>query len=232
MGRMNPMLHRLLLCLLLTPVLAYLEFIILKAVLGLILWTTEGLSDIPSPIQACVDSPELVAILSVISFAQLASLLIPLPIQPAKGAPAPIIARAVLGSFVITAAIAVPVVALLDLPIWLAAKGERIPEHGRELMHAVIATWAVTWLGFTALLTHRGGREPDALERFVRQATTGTAVGLALATPWYLVLRRKQACVCALGTFYALILGIWSLIVVAGPFLLLARRDRRRTPTV
>lgn len=232
MGRMNLTLRRLLLCVLLTPLLAYLEFIVLKAVLALVLWTTEGLSNIPSPIQACADSPELVSILSVISLAQLTSLLVPLPIQPAKGEPAPILARAVLAGFVITAAIAVPVVALLDLPIWLTAKGERLPEHGKELMHAVIATWAVTWLGFTALLTYRGGQEPDAFERAVRQATAGTAVGLALATPWYLALRRKQACVCALGTFYALILGIWSLIVVAGPFLLLARRDRRRAPTV
>lgn len=232
MGRMNPTLRRLLLCVLLTPLLAYLEFIVLKAVLALVLWTSEGLSDLPSPIQACADSPELAAILGAISLAQLASLLIPLPIQPAKGAPAPILARAVLGGFVITAAIAVPVVGLLDLPIWLAAEGKPQPEHGKELMHAVIATWAVTWLGFAALLTHRGGQEPDRLERAVRRATAGTAVGLALATPWYLALRRKQACVCALGTFYALILGIWSLIVVAGPFLLLARRDRRRAPTV
>lgn len=224
--------RRLLLCLLLTPVLAYLEFTLLRLVLALTLWSAEGLGDFPSPAQVWGDSPEIAVILVAISLAQLASLLLPLPVEPAKGAPAPILARAVLAGFVVTAAIAIPVVALLDLPTWLTPEGEALRSHGKEVMHAVVATWAITWLGFAALLTHRGAQEPDRLERAVRQATTGTAVGLALATPWYLALRRRQQCVCALGTFYALVLGIWSLIVVAGPFLLFARRDRRRTPAV
>ena len=225
---MNQTLRRVLLCLLLTPVLAYIEYLILKFVLHLVLWNTGGMGDLPSPIQACEEAPELVAIFAVISLAQLASLLIPLPVQPSKGAPVPLLGRAILGGFMITAAIAVPVVALLDLPVWLSATGEPVHEHSKELMHAVIATWALSWLGFSALLTHRGGQQPDAIESAVRRATTGTAIGLALATPWYLVLRRKQSCFCALGTFYALILGIWSLVIVAGPFLLLARRDRHR----
>lgn len=217
--------RRLLICLLLAPVLAYAEYLVLQLVLWLML---AGNLDLASPIEAWEKAPEIAGILTAISLAQLASLLIPLPVEPAKGPAAPLIGRALLGGFAVTAAIAIPLVALLDLPTWLTPAGEPVQDHGKEVMHAVVATWALTWLGFTALLTHRGGREPDALERAVRQATTGTAIGLALATPWYLVLRRKQQCVCALGTFYALILGIWSLIVVAGPFLLLARRDRRR----
>jgi hypothetical protein len=225
---MQPTLRRLALCLLLTPILAYIELIILRVVLALIFWSSEGLGNFTSPAQVWNETPELVVILFVISLAQLASLLLPLPIEASKGTPAPIIGRAILAGFVVTAAIVIPIVALLDLPIWLTPEGEAVVGHGKELVHAVIATWAVTWLGFAALLTHRGTQEPDRLERAVRQATTGTAIGLALATPWYLVLRRKQQCVCALGTFYALVLGIWSLIVVAGPFLLLARRDRRR----
>lgn len=229
---MNPTLRRLLLCLLLTPLLAYAELLILKVVFAVILGSATPLADLPSPPEACAETPELAAILGLISLAQLASLLMPLPIQPAKGAPAPLLARAVLAGFVIAAAIALPVFLLLDLPIWLAPKGEPLPALGNEVGQAVVATWALTWLGFAALLTHRGGQQPDGLERAVRRATAGTAIGLALATPWYLVLRRKQACVCALGTFYALALGIWSLVVVAGPFLLLARRDRRRAPTV
>ncbi len=226
--KMNQTLRRVLLCLLLAPVLTYVDYLILKLVLHLVLWNTGGIGDLPSPIQAFDEAPELVAIFAVISLAQLASLLIPLPVQPAKGAPAPLLARAILGGFIITAAIAVPVVALLDLPVWLSVAGAPVHEHSKELMHAVIATWALTWLGFSALLTYRGGQQPDEIESAVRRATTGTAIGLALATPWYFVLRRKQNCFCALSTFYALILGIWSLIVVAGPFLLLARRDRRR----
>lgn len=229
---MNSALPRVLLCLLLTPPLAYLQFVVFRLVAALALWSTEGLGNLQSPAEACADVPELAAIFGVISLAQLASLLIPLPVQPAKGAPAPLLARAVLAGFLVTAALAVPLVSLLDLPIWRATPGERPPEHAVELVHAVIATWAVSWLGFAALLTHRGGQEPDTLERTVRNATAGTAVGLALATPWYLALRRRQQCVCALGTFYALILGIWSLIVVGGPFLLFARRDRRRANTV
>lgn len=225
---MNTTLRRLLLCVALMPVLAYAELLLLRAVLALALWTSQGLGDLPSPMQAWNETPELCGILGILSLAQLASLLVPLPLQPTKGAAAPLLGRAVLAGFVVTAALAVPIVALLDLPTWLTPAGQQPIGHGQELVHGVITTWALTWLIFTALLTHRGGAEPDTLERAVRRATRGTAVGLALATPWYLALRRKQQCYCALGTFYALVLGIWSLIVVAGPFLLLARRDRRR----
>lgn len=229
---MNPTARRLLLCLLLTPILAYAEFLVFKAVFDIVLWSPEGLfGDFPTPTETWEKTPELAGIIAAISFAQLASLLIPLPIQPAKGPAAPLIGRALLGGFVITAALAVPLVALLDLPIGLAEPGSKLPGWDREVMHAVIAAWALSWLGFTALLTHRGREQPDALERAVSRSTAGTAVGLALATPWYLALRRKQQCHCALSTFCALILGIWSLVVVAGPLLLLARRDRRRRLT-
>jgi hypothetical protein len=65
------------------------------------------------------------------------------------------------------------------------------------------------------------------VERFVGKNIAGSAVGLALCLPWYFVLRRKHSCYCGLGSFLALVLGLWSLLVVGGPLLFVLARDRR-----
>ena len=65
------------------------------------------------------------------------------------------------------------------------------------------------------------------MEKFVGKSIAGSAVGLALCLPWYYVLRKKQACYCSLGGFWALVLGLWSLLVVGGPLLFILARDRR-----
>lgn len=222
---MNPSPRRIALWLTLTPAVLYLQIVAFNAIMRVVLRAGDNSTSVLDPTGI---PGELLAVLGALSLAQVGALLLPLPVEPAKGAPAPLLTRALLAGFVVACALALPVLALLDLPTFLAKPGEPLPEIGRETVHAVLTVWALSWLGFTALLTYRGGRQPDAIERAVRRATTGTAIGLALATPWYLALRRKQSCFCALGTFYALVLGIWSLIVVAGPFLLLARRERRR----
>ena len=221
---MNPTLRRLLPCVLLTPVLAYVQLVALRLIF-LLVFGKMRFDDILNP----EGTPtEVLAILAVLSLAQSASLLLPLPAQPCKGPSTPLLGRALLAAFLITVAFAIPILALLDMPTWLAAEGSKAEAIDLETIHALIATWALSWVFFAALLTHRGGREPDALERAVTRATAGTAVGLALATPWYLALRRRQQCFCALGTFYALVVGIWSLVLLGGPLLLLLRRDRRR----
>lgn len=224
---MNPMLRRITTFVWLVPLLAYVELVVLHLVFALVLEPTNP--NLKGLFTDVLSLPtEVLVTVGALALAQGVSLLVPLPSQPSRGPSAPLLGRALLAAFIITVAFAVPIIALLDMPTWLAPEGAKLEGIGEETVHALLVVWALSWLFFTALLTHRGGAEPDALERAVTRATTGTAVGLALATPWYLVLRRKQQCFCALGTFYALILGIWSLLVLGGPFLLLARRERRR----
>ena len=215
---------RIALCILLTPVLTYVMLVAQEVVTQLLIGG--GLENVSGNLSSF--EVELVLIVAALSFAQLASLLIPLPIQPGRGEPVSILSRALLGGFLVTAAIFIPLAALLDIPSYFST-AESPTTIGIGTVRGVIAAWALSWIFFTGLLTYRS-QTPDSntIERAVKNATIGTAVGLALATPWYLVLRRKQACVCALGTFYSLLLGIWSLIVIGGPLLFILRRDRQR----
>ena len=160
------------------------------------------------------------------ALAQSAALVLPAPALAGSLASASLRARAAVGAVVLTLAIALPVFALADLPYWLGHAAD--PEAGGVILNGLVAGVALTWVGLSLLLAHRSKGQPDLVERRVAQATAGTLVGLALAAPWYLVLRRKQQCHCALGTFWALLAGLWSLVLVGGPMLLWLARARRR----
>jgi hypothetical protein len=158
--------------------------------------------------------------------AQAAALTLPLSLPDTARSAASLRARAFAAGIVLTLALALPVFALADLPYWLGTTLD--DATGRQVFWALILGTGLTWIVSSLLLAHRATGEPDILERRVAQATAGTLVGLALATPWYLVLRRKQQCFCALGTFWALVAGLWSLVLVGGPTLLWLARERRR----
>lgn len=160
-----------------------------------------------------------------VALAQAAALTLPAPSATGQSGAGSLHARAAAGAAAVTLALALPVYALSDLPFWLDVKVG--PEEGRIVFWGLMASTALTWVALTLLLAHRSKGAPDIVERRVAQATAGTLVGLALATPWYLVLRRKQQCFCALGTFWALVAGLWSLVLVGGPMLLLLARERR-----
>ncbi|MFN7340908.1 MAG: hypothetical protein ACK5VI_07505 [Opitutia bacterium] len=159
------------------------------------------------------------------ALAQAAALALPAPDASAGASPSGLMGRAATGAIVLSLAIALPVFALADLPYWLDA--EVGPVLGNTLFQGLMLGLGASWIGLSLLLAHRSKGKPDLIERRVAQATAGTLVGLALATPWYLVLRRKQQCFCSLGTFWALLVGLWSLVLVGGPLLLLLARERR-----
>ena len=161
-----------------------------------------------------------------VAVAQAAALALPAPNADFTASPGSLRARAFVAGAALTLALALPIYALADLPTWFDLK------LTSDVTNAVWTTLTlalpVTWVVLSLLLAHRTKGEPDLLERRTAQATAGTLVGLALCTPWYLVLRRKQQCVCALGTFWALIVGLWSLLLVGGPLLLWLARVRQR----
>lgn len=160
------------------------------------------------------------------ALAQSAALTLPIALPDATPSQASLRARAFAAGIALTLALALPAFALADLPYWL---GTQLDEAtGRQVFWALILGTGLTWVVTSLLLAHRAESAPDLLERRVAQATAGTLVGLALAAPWYLVLRRKQQCFCALGTFWALVAGLWSLLLVGGPMLLWFARERRR----
>ena len=153
-------------------------------------------------------------------------LLLPLPVASAPGEKVPLGPRVIAAAFLGGLFIAIPLFASIDL-YYLSAKADPEAYDPQPYAIGVLIVWALSWLIWTPLLLHRSRRQADAVERFVGKNIAGSAVGLALTLPWYFVLRRKHSCYCGLGSFLALVLGLWSLLVVGGPLLFVLARDRR-----
>jgi hypothetical protein len=167
-------------------------------------------------------------ILLLWAFALLQSclLLLPLPVAPSTGGKALLGPRVIAAAFLGGLFIAIPLFASVDL-YYLSAKADPKAYDSRPYVLGVLAVWVVSWLIWVPILLHRSRGQADAVERFVGKNIAGSAVGLALCLPWYYVLRRKQSCFCSLGAFWALVLGLWSLLVIGGPLLFVLARDRR-----
>jgi hypothetical protein len=153
-------------------------------------------------------------------------LLVPLPIISSTGVKAPLGPRVIAAAFLGGMFIAIPFLASVDL-YYLSAKADPKGFDSAPYIIGALAVWVLSWLIWTPILLHRSRGQADAVERFVGKNIAGSAVGLALCLPWYFVLRRKQSCFCGLGTFWALVLGLWSLLVIGGPLLFVLARDRR-----
>ncbi len=151
-------------------------------------------------------------------------LLLPMPVAPSTGGKAPLGPRIIAAAFLGGLFIAIPLFASID---FLSAKADPKGFNPVPYVIGVLAVWVLSWLIWTPILLHRSRGQADAVERFVGKNIAGSAVGLALCLPWYFVLRRKQSCICSLGTFWALVLGLWSLLVIGGPLLFVLARDRR-----
>jgi hypothetical protein len=153
-------------------------------------------------------------------------LTLPLPVAAAPGAKVPLGPRVIAAAFLGGLFVAIPLFASIDL-YYLSDKADPKGFSAEPYALAVLAVWVLSWLVWTPILLHRSRGQADAVERFVGRNIAGSAVGLALTLPWYFVLRRKQSCYCGLGTFWALVLGLWSLLVIGGPLLFVLARDRR-----
>ena len=151
-------------------------------------------------------------------------LLLPLPVSSVLGEKSPLGPRVIAAAFLGGLFIAIPLLASVD---FLSAQADPKGFDSSPYIIGALAVWVASWLIWTPILLHRSRGQADAVERFVGKNIAGSAVGMALCLPWYFVLRRKQSCFCGLGTFWALVLGLWSLLVIGGPLLFVLARDRR-----
>ena len=214
----------------LSVLLAFVFHCVMMVVVALVGWNTDTLT-LKSLLGAGVfeaSGKDWFWILLLWGFALLQSclLLLPLPVAPSAGGKAPLGPRVIAAAFLGGLFVAIPLFASVDL-YYLSAKADPKGFDSEPYIMAVLATWVVSWLIWTPILLHRSRGQADAVERFVGKNIAGSAVGLALCLPWYFVLRRKQSCYCSLGTFWALVLGLWSLLVIGGPLLFVLARDRR-----
>ena len=94
-------------------------------------------------------------------------------------------------------------------------------------------TALVVWIGggfvWFLLLSRVGSmRNPAGLDRFVRWLFAGTCVELVLGVAFYLSVRRKTDCYCAMASFWNLVFGLSTLLWMCGPWavLLVTRGER------
>ena len=153
-------------------------------------------------------------------------LLLPLPVAPSTGGKTPLGPRVLAAAFLGGLFLAIPLLASVDL-YYLFPTADPQGFNSEPYVLGALAVWVASWLIWIPILLHRSRGQADAVERFVGKNIAGSAVGMALCLPWYFVLRRKQSCFCGLGTFWALVLGLWSLLVIGGPLLFVLARDRR-----
>ncbi len=118
-----------------------------------------------------------------------------------------------------------PLVASIDL---LSLAGVELGEGAeKSLATGFLAVWVLSWPIWTIVLLRRAQGNPDRLERFISNTIKGTAVGTGLAIPWYALMRSREGCYCALGSYWSLVMGLWALLMLGGPLLLVLRRRRR-----
>jgi hypothetical protein len=163
------------------------------------------------------------------AFALLQSGVFFLPLAPSltlSAQPAALWPRLLGVAFCTAFLVALPLFALLDVYYFLPGANPKEFESGPFIIGILVA-WLVSWIVWTAILLRRVRTDESALESSLLRTSKASLVGLALCVPWYLVLRRKQSCACSLGAFVALVTGLWSLLVIGGPLLLVLARDRR-----
>jgi len=216
--------------LLLSVLLAFIFHAVLMVVMALVGWNTDSLrlrsltgADL---FEASGTEWLWILLLWGIALLQSCLLLIPLPVTVASGEKTPLGPRVIAAAFLGGLFLAIPLFASVDL-YYLSATADSKAYNAMPFVLAVLGVWALSWLIWTPILLHRSRGQADAVERFVGKNIAGSAIGLALTLPWYFVLRRKQSCYCSLGSFWALVLGLWSLLVVGGPLLFVLARDRR-----
>ncbi len=172
---------------------------------------------------------EVVPVMLYWAFALLQSCVFFLPLAPKltlSAQPAVLWPRLLGAAFCTAFLVALPLFALLDVYYFLPGANPKEFESGPFLIGILVA-WLVSWMVWTAILLRRVRTDESTLESSLLRTSKASLVGLALCLPWYLVLRRKQSCACSLGTFVALVTGLWSLLVIGGPLLLVLARDRR-----
>lgn len=175
------------------------------------------------------DGADWVPSLALLGFAALQSCLVFGTVPTASGSDvssAPLMPRLIGAALLCSLPFALLGLAVIDLSVFKPEAVRRAfqPQHW---VLGILVAWVVSWVIWVPFLLHRSKAAPDSLERAVGKGIAGSAVALGLTLPWYFVVRTKERCFCGLGSYAALVLGLFALLVVGGPLLLVFARDRR-----
>ncbi len=115
----------------------------------------------------------------------------------------------------------------LSIDVLVLAEIERSEMAEQSLAIGFLGVWILSWPLWTAILLRRAREQPDRFERFISRTIKGTAIGTGLSIPWYALIRSRESCYCALCSYWSLVAGLWALLMLGGPLLLVLRRRRR-----
>lgn len=114
-----------------------------------------------------------------------------------------------------------------------SADSDAFGERYGQVVGAGYLTAIFVWIGggfvWFLLLSRAGSmRNPAGLDRFIRWLFAGTCVELVLGVAFYLSVRRKTDCYCAMASFWNLVFGLSTLLWMCGPWavLLVTRGER------
>ena len=131
--------------------------------------------------------------------------------------------RVVGAAFLCSLAIVIPVLAGIDIL--------RFTSYDKAinwiLIKSACGVWLVSWVIWIFIIWGAAKSSPAIVVKTANSGARLSLVGLALCVPWYWILRKKESCECNLATFYALVGGIMSLLIVGGPLLLVLAKDRK-----
>jgi hypothetical protein len=114
---------------------------------------------------------------------------------------------------------------------------QQLNDHVYDWIHAThlhepavwFSMWMVAGVFWTVVLRKAGqARDPNTALRLFRWLLAGTAIELALGVSTLAWLRKRDACLCATGSFWGVVYGLMALALLCGPAiaLLLSRRAR------
>lgn len=94
---------------------------------------------------------------------------------------------------------------------------------------ALLCAWVTIGVLWAWLLSYAGAsRQPGAITRWVRWLFAGSCVEVAIAAPTYVLAIRRDTCYCSWGSWWAIIAGTTTMVLLCGPALvLLATRQAR-----
>jgi hypothetical protein len=93
----------------------------------------------------------------------------------------------------------------------------------------LLCAWVAIGVLWAWLLSHAGSsRHPGAVTRWVRWLFAGSCVEIAIAAPTYVLAIRRDTCYCSWGSWWAIVAGTTTMVLLCGPALvLLATRQTR-----
>jgi hypothetical protein len=93
----------------------------------------------------------------------------------------------------------------------------------------LLCTWVAVGALWAWLLSYAGSsRHPGVITRWVRWLFAGSCVEVAIAAPTYVLAMRRDTCCCSWGSWWAIVAGTTTMVLLCGPALvLLATRQTR-----